>query len=122
MKESPMCPACLAAALPLIAGTATGSAALAFAARKLRSTHQKRERTMETIENTSARVVSRQDWLEARTALLAKEKALTREHDELARLRRELPWTKVEKTYTFDAPEGKRALGDLFGGRSQLLV
>lgn len=117
-----MCPACLAAALPLLAGTATGSAALAFAAKKVRDTYQKRERSMETIETTSARVVSRQEWLEARTALLAKEKALTRQRDELSRLRRELPWTKVDKPYAFDALEGKKSLRELFGGKSQLLV
>jgi predicted dithiol-disulfide oxidoreductase (DUF899 family) len=67
-------------------------------------------------------VVSREEWLTARTALLAKEKEFTRLRDELSRQRRELPWERVEKTYVFDAPHGKRTLADLFDGRSQLVV
>jgi predicted dithiol-disulfide oxidoreductase (DUF899 family) len=68
------------------------------------------------------KVVARNEWLEARKALLAKEKAFSRQRDELARQRRELPWVKVEKDYVFDAPEGKRPLAQLFGARSQLIV
>ena len=68
------------------------------------------------------KVTSREDWLKARIALLAKEKELTRQRDELARERRELPWVKVEKDYIFDAPEGKVPLAALFEGRSQLIV
>jgi predicted dithiol-disulfide oxidoreductase (DUF899 family) len=67
-------------------------------------------------------VVSRDEWLAARTAFLAKEKEFTRLRDELSRQRRELPWVKVEKTYAFDAPHGKQTLADLFEGRSQLVV
>jgi predicted dithiol-disulfide oxidoreductase (DUF899 family) len=68
------------------------------------------------------KIVSEEQWIESRKALLAKEKQLTRLHDELARERRELPWIRVEKNYTFDAPQGKVSLADLFGGHSQLLV
>jgi predicted dithiol-disulfide oxidoreductase (DUF899 family) len=71
---------------------------------------------------TMHRIVSEAEWLEARRAHLAKEKEFTRLRDELARARRELPWVKVEKTYVFDAPEGKVTLADLFAGRSQLIV
>ena len=39
-------------------------------------------------------VASRQDWLEARIALLAKEKAFSRARDELSELRRQLPWVR----------------------------
>jgi predicted dithiol-disulfide oxidoreductase (DUF899 family) len=67
-------------------------------------------------------VVSREEWLKARTAHLAKEKELTRRHDELNRQLRELPWVKVEKPYVFDGPHGKETLADLFAGRSQLIV
>lgn len=67
-------------------------------------------------------VVSAQEWLEARKALLADEKAFTRQRDTLSEKRRGLPWVKVEKLYTFDTPEGKKALADLFDGRSQLAV
>ena len=68
------------------------------------------------------KVVSEKEWLEARKALMAEEKALTRKHDEIARKRRELPWVKVTKNYVFDGPNGKIALADLFDGRSQLIV
>ncbi len=68
------------------------------------------------------RVVSRDEWLAARTALLAKEKALTRQQDQLTAEQRALPWVKVEKDYVFDAPSGKVTLADLFNGRSQLFI
>lgn len=67
-------------------------------------------------------VVSREEWLAARTALLAKEKELTRLSERLAQERRALPWVKVEKDYVFDGPEGKETLADLFDGRTQLVV
>jgi predicted dithiol-disulfide oxidoreductase (DUF899 family) len=67
-------------------------------------------------------VVSEQEWLQARRALLEQEKALTRQRDELSRQRRELPWVKVEKDYTFDGPQGSVTLSDLFAGRTQLIV
>jgi predicted dithiol-disulfide oxidoreductase (DUF899 family) len=68
------------------------------------------------------RIVSQAEWLEASKVHLAKEKEFTRQRDELARERRELPWVKVEKNYVFDAPEGRVSLGDLFAGRGQLIV
>jgi len=68
------------------------------------------------------RVATRDEWLEARKALLAKEKAATHLLDELRAERRALPWVKVEKQYVFDSPTGKKTLGDLFEGRSQLFV
>lgn len=67
-------------------------------------------------------VVSHEEWVAARTAFLAKEKEFTRQRDELSRLRRELPWERVEKEYTFDGPNGKVSLSDLFGKHSQLIV
>src|SRR5688572_27244510 len=67
-------------------------------------------------------VVSRERWIEAQRAHLAKEKQLTRQRDELSRQRRQLPWVKVEKNYVFDSPQGKVTLADLFAGRSQLLI
>lgn len=68
------------------------------------------------------KVVSNAEWREARKAFLAKEKELTRLRDELSRLRRELPWERVEKEYVFDTPEGKKTLAELFDGRSQLVI
>ena len=68
------------------------------------------------------RVVSSTEWVKARMALLAKEKEFTRLRDQLSLARRELPWEGVEKDYVFEGPDGKTSLGDLFGGRSQLIV
>jgi predicted dithiol-disulfide oxidoreductase (DUF899 family) len=67
-------------------------------------------------------VVSPQEWEAAREQLLVKEKALTRARDALAAERRRMPWVPVQKTYTFDGPDGKVSLLDLFGGRRQLIV
>ena len=67
-------------------------------------------------------IVSRDEWLVARKAHLAAEKAFSKARDEIARQRRELPWVKVEKAYVFDGPAGKETLADLFDGRSQLIV
>jgi len=67
-------------------------------------------------------VVSHDDWIEARKALLRKEKEFTRQRDELSRLRKSLPWEKVDKKYEFEGPNGKATLGELFGRRSQLVI
>jgi predicted dithiol-disulfide oxidoreductase (DUF899 family) len=71
---------------------------------------------------TTHTIGTRAEWLAARERLLVREKAHTRLGDELARERRELPWVPVEKDYRFDTVDGERALGELFDGRSQLLV
>lgn len=68
------------------------------------------------------KTVSNDEWTAARKAHLKNEKALTRMRDLVAAERRALPWVKVEKSYVFDTPEGKRTLADLFGGNSQLIV
>ena len=67
-------------------------------------------------------IVSRQEWLAARRALLVKEKEATRLRDKINAERRALPWVKVEKAYAFETPAGTKTLADLFDGRSQLLV
>ncbi len=67
-------------------------------------------------------VVSNERWIEARKALLAKEKEFTRMRDAISEERRKLPWERVNKEYVFDGPGGKETLADLFDGRSQLLV
>ncbi|MPZ34595.1 MAG: DUF899 domain-containing protein [Rhodospirillales bacterium] len=71
---------------------------------------------------TESRIVSHEEWLKARTAFMAKEKAFMRMREELARERRELPWERVDKDYAFEAPEGHVSLADLFGSKSQLVV
>jgi predicted dithiol-disulfide oxidoreductase (DUF899 family) len=67
-------------------------------------------------------VVSAKEWLAARKALLVKEKEATHLRDKLNAERLALPWVKVENNYIFDTPKGKKALADLFDGRSQLIV
>jgi hypothetical protein len=66
------------------------------------------------------KIVSRSEWLRARSEFLAKEKELTHLSDQLAQKRQELPWTKVEKDYVFTGLQGKSSLAQLFDGRSQL--
>src|SRR5689334_6123365 len=68
------------------------------------------------------KIVSRDEWTEARKKLLVEEKDLTRRSDEVARHRQELPWVRIEKEYRFDTEKGNTSLSDLFCGRSQLLV
>jgi len=68
------------------------------------------------------KIVTREEWIEARKALLAHEKELTRARDRLAEERRALPWVKVEKPYLFDSVDGRKTLADLFKGRPQLVV
>lgn len=67
-------------------------------------------------------VVSREEWLEARRALLTKEKEMTRMRDRVNAARLALPWVKVDKDYVFDTAAGKKTLADLFDGRSQLVI
>jgi len=68
------------------------------------------------------RVVSREEWIEARKAHLAHEKEYTRARDRLSAERRALPWVRVDKAYWFDGPNGQVTLADLSKGRSQLVV
>jgi predicted dithiol-disulfide oxidoreductase (DUF899 family) len=67
-------------------------------------------------------IVSEEEWVKVRKRLLAKEKELTRMQDELNLARRDLPWVRVTKKYEFDGRDGKETLGDLFEGRSQLII
>jgi len=67
-------------------------------------------------------VVSHEEWLAARKALLAREKETTRALDRLRAERRALPWVRVDKPYTFHTWDGRATLADLFEVRSQLAV
>jgi predicted dithiol-disulfide oxidoreductase (DUF899 family) len=75
-----------------------------------------------TAEMTQHTIGTREEWLAAREQLLIREKEHTRLGDELAQLRRELPWVPVEKEYRLDTDNGEKPLAELFDGRSQLLV
>jgi predicted dithiol-disulfide oxidoreductase (DUF899 family) len=68
------------------------------------------------------RIVSKDEWLAARSALLKKEKEFTLLRDKLGQQQRDMPWVLVDKKYLFDGPNGKQTLSDLFDGRSQLIV
>ena len=68
------------------------------------------------------KIATREEWTAARQELLAREKEHTRLGDELARQRRQLPWLRVDKPYTFQTADGPKTLAELFDGRSQLIV
>lgn len=68
------------------------------------------------------KVVSREEWVEARKQHLVREKEFTRLRDQLSRERRELPWELVEKQYTFEGEQGTCTLSELFDGRGQLVI
>ena len=67
-------------------------------------------------------VVTQNEWLAARKALLAKEKQFTQAREALAAQRRDLPWVKIDKPYAFDGPQGRETLADLFADKSQLII
>lgn len=68
------------------------------------------------------RVGTESEFLQARLALLAREKELTRARDAVNAERRRLPWVRVDKEYVFETVNGKRTLAELFGDNSQLIV
>jgi predicted dithiol-disulfide oxidoreductase (DUF899 family) len=70
----------------------------------------------------NATIVSAQEWEQAREALLVKEKDVTRAQDALAAERRRMPWLTVDREYSFDGPDGRASLLDLFHGRRQLVL
>jgi predicted dithiol-disulfide oxidoreductase (DUF899 family) len=78
--------------------------------------------TTRTAVSPKHQVVSQQGWLAARKELLAAEKEFTRQRDAISARRRELPWVKVEKNYTFDGPNGKVSLSEMFRDKSQLII
>jgi len=71
---------------------------------------------------TKHRIANKGEWLAARLELLEAEKALTRRSDEVAQMRQDLPWVRLDKDYRFETDEGGASLADLFQGRSQLLI
>ncbi|NYF78584.1 DUF899 domain-containing protein [Granulicella arctica] len=78
---------------------------------------------LEQVEQVDGHsIVSQEEWLVARKALLLKEKEATHLRDAIREARLALPWVKVEKEYVFETPEGKKTLAELFDGRSQLVI
>src|SRR2546422_3551884 len=65
---------------------------------------------------------SREEWQVARDELAKLEAEEAERNEEIKSKRRDLPWVAVEKEYEFDTEDGKKALAELFDGRSQLLA
>ncbi|MBS1723413.1 MAG: thioredoxin family protein [Armatimonadetes bacterium] len=78
--------------------------------------------TQEPTTTDGHAVVTTNEWIESGARLLEKEKELTRLRDEVARMRRNQPWTPVDQDYVFEGPDGPIKLSDLFGDKSQLIV
>ena len=122
-----ICPACLSAFAAWAAG-AGGAGGLAAAVVGIRRAARRRSAAPFPIPNPgntamdTIPIVSRDEWLAARTTLLAREKELTRQGDALAEERRRLPRVAVEQEYVFQGPDGPARLLDLFGPHPQLVV
>ena len=71
---------------------------------------------------TEHTVVSKKLWQAARKTLLEKEKAFSKQRDELAAQTRALPWTRVDKNYIFEGPDCCESLAELFAQKSQLII
>ncbi len=67
-------------------------------------------------------IVCDEEWINARMALLAKEKEFTKLRDAMTAQIRALPWRRIEKPYMFDAQGGKQNLTDLLGSKTQLAM
>src|SRR5690349_16540610 len=67
-------------------------------------------------------IVTREEWLTARIALLAREKEMTQLRDDVTAERQRLPWVRIDKPYVFDGPSGQVTLSELFDNRSQLFL
>jgi predicted dithiol-disulfide oxidoreductase (DUF899 family) len=67
-------------------------------------------------------VVSQEEWIKQRIALLKEEKNAGKRKDELTKRQRALPWVKINKNYSFTTVEGDVTLADLFGKHRQLFI
>src|SRR5215469_18107548 len=128
-----MCPFCISTMGLIVAGAVStgGLATLAvkLSCKKSSSTKAFQTRMKGAVKMSTNKiamktppVVSPQEWEAARQKLLVKEKELTRARDAMAAQRRRMPWMAVEKQYSFDGPQGKVCLLELFDGRRQLIV
>ncbi|MEO0441540.1 MAG: DUF899 domain-containing protein [Pseudomonadota bacterium] len=73
-------------------------------------------------ETALPEIVTPAEWQAQIDTLRIKEKELTRAHDALNAMRRQLPMVKIEKEYAFRGESGTLSLLDLFEGRKQLIV
>ena len=75
--------------------------------------------TLQKTRVEDPKIVSPAEWTQARKRLMAREREVARQVDELNAERRMLPWVRVEKEYVFDSPSGKVTLADLFDGLNE---
>jgi predicted dithiol-disulfide oxidoreductase (DUF899 family) len=68
------------------------------------------------------KIGTQEEWQEARAELAKLEAEHASLGQKVTEQRRRLPWVPVEKEYEFDTEQGKKTLGELFDGRSQLLA
>ena len=68
------------------------------------------------------KVVSHDEWLAARKALLAEEKAMTKAATRSTPSAASCRWSRSTRTTSFEGPDGTVGLLDLFDGRRQLIV
>jgi predicted dithiol-disulfide oxidoreductase (DUF899 family) len=122
------CPGCVST-LALVAAGTTSSAGLSGLVVALRRRARRPADHPSTPPESSMEqhvdqrtVASRDAWLAARKALLAKEKEVSHLRDAVAAERRALPMVAIDKPYAFDGPEGRVTLRDLFGPHRQLVV
>jgi predicted dithiol-disulfide oxidoreductase (DUF899 family) len=66
--------------------------------------------------------VSQTEWDAALAAMTEREQAVATAMHELADARKRMPMVRVEQDYSFEGPDGRRSLPELFDGRSQLIV
>jgi predicted dithiol-disulfide oxidoreductase (DUF899 family) len=76
----------------------------------------------EEQEMPEHKIGTREEWQAARDELAKLEGEQAERDEEIKQKRRDLPWVPVEKDYEFDTEDGKKTLGELFEGRSQLLA
>jgi predicted dithiol-disulfide oxidoreductase (DUF899 family) len=86
------------------------------------SEHTSPDRAITELRAEDHQIADRDAWMAAHRAHLVKEKAFTRQRDELSAQRRALPWLEITKPYIFDGPDGESGLLDLFGPHSQLVL
>ncbi|MBV8999549.1 MAG: DUF899 family protein [Solirubrobacterales bacterium] len=68
------------------------------------------------------KIGTEQEWQVARKELVTAERELEEHARRVEEQRRELPWVAVEKEYGFATEHGHKSFGELFEGRSRLLI
>src|SRR6185312_8590194 len=75
-----------------------------------------------TMTLARPRVVNQAEWDAALAELSEREEAVAAAAHELAAARKRMPMVRVAQEYSFEGPDGRRSLPELFDGRSQLIL